>query len=151
MPSDATMILGGVIEDSESASDGGIPLLKDIPLLGIFFRRSENTSNKTNLYFFVTPTILDEDDFQDLYRVSLSRKLEAEEYIGDRRLRIIDRKWKADPNAEARTLEDTGSTIEDLDVQGENEMPTYRRSRPQSVPNPKGPSAPSDPNGANGR
>lgn len=151
MPSDSTMILGGVIEDSESASDGGVPLLKDIPILGFLFRRSENTTNKTNLYFFVTPTILDEDDFQDLYRVSLSRKLEAEEYIGDRRLRIIDRKWKADPNAAARTLDDTGSTVEDLDSQGEYEMPTYRRSRPQPLPAPKAPSAPSSPTGASGR
>ena len=66
MPSDATMVIGGIIEDSESASDGGIPFLKDIPILGILFRRSENTSNKTNLYFFVTPTILDEDGFQEL-------------------------------------------------------------------------------------
>lgn len=146
MPSDYTMVLGGVIEDSESANDGGIPLLKDIPILGFLFRKSENTSNKTNLYFFVTPTILDEDDFQDLYRVSYDRKLEAEKYIGDRRLRIIDRKWAADPNAAARTLGDTGSTVEDIDAQGEFEMPTYRRSRPAPTL-PTGPSAPNDPNG----
>ena len=60
---------------AESASDGGIPFLKDIPILGILFRRSESTSNKTNLYFFVTPTILDEDGFQDLYYKSLNKKL----------------------------------------------------------------------------
>jgi general secretion pathway protein D len=152
MPSDYTMVLGGVIEDSESESDGGVPLLKDIPLLGYFFRRSEDTSNKTNLYFFVTPTILDEDDFQDLYRVSLQRKLEAEEYIGERRLRIIDRRWKADPNAEARTLGDTGATVEDLDMQGEYEMPTYRRARQAGVDaapgKPTAPSAPDEPRGS---
>ncbi|MEC7725943.1 MAG: secretin N-terminal domain-containing protein, partial [Planctomycetota bacterium] len=61
MPSDATMVIGGVIEDSESQNNGGIPWLKDIPLLGVLFRSSETTTNKTNLYFFVTPTILDED------------------------------------------------------------------------------------------
>ncbi|MCK5942190.1 MAG: type II secretion system protein GspD [Planctomycetes bacterium] len=140
MPSDATMIIGGVIEDSESASDGGIPILKDIPILGILFRRSENTSNKTNLYFFVTPTILDEDSFQDLYHVSLQKKLEAQDYIGERRLRIIDRRWSGTPSGGARTLEDMGSTIEDLDAQGEYEMPTYRRNRVAP-----GPSAPGEP------
>jgi len=134
MPSDATMIIGGIIEDSESESDGGIPFLKDIPLLGILFRRSENTSNKTNLYFFVTPTILDEDSFQDLYHVSLNKKLEAEQYIGTRRLRIIDRRWSGMPSGQTRTLEDMGSTIEDLDAQGEYEMPTYRRNRPSAGP-----------------
>lgn len=147
MPSDSTMVIGGVIEDSESQSDGGVPLLKDIPLLGFLFRRSESTSNKTNLYFFVTPTILDEDDFQDLYRVSLGRKLEAEEYIGDRRLRIIDRKWKADPNGDARTLSDPGATLNDLDSQAEGEMPLYRRSRATELPR-TAPAAPNDPNGA---
>ena len=139
MPSDATMIIGGVIEDSESQSDGGIPFLKDIPILGILFRRSEASSNKTNLYFFVTPTILDEDSFQDLYHVSLNKKLEAEQYIGTRRLRIIDRRWSGMPSGQARTLEDMGATIEDLDSQGEYEMPTYRRNR--MTPGPASPDA----------
>ncbi len=143
MPSDATMVIGGVIEDSESQSDGGIPILKDIPLLGILFRRSENTSNKTNLYFFVTPTILDEDDFQDLYHASLQKKLEAQDYIGERRLRIIDRRWSGTPAADARTLEDLGTTVEDLDAQGEYEMPTYRRTR--VTPGPASPDLPDQP------
>jgi general secretion pathway protein D len=151
MPSDATMVLGGVIEDSESQNDGGIPLLKDIPLLGFLFKKSESTSNKTNLYFFVTPTILDEDDFQDLFHVTLNRKLEAQDYIGERRLRIIDRKWKADPNGEARRLDDSGATLEDLDNQGENEFPAYRRSRLTTPPQRGGPSAPDAGNGANSR
>ena len=135
MPSDATMVIGGVIEDSESQNNGGIPFLKDIPILGILFRSSEASSNKTNLYFFVTPTILDEDSFQDLYHLSLQKKLEAQDYIGERRLRIIDRRWSG---TTSRTLEDMGSTIEDLDAQGEYEMPTYRRDA-------SGPSAPSTP------
>ena len=139
MPSDTTMVIGGVIEDSESYNDGGIPFLKDIPLLGYLFRSSENTTNKTNLYFFVTPTILDEDDFQDLYHVSLQRKLEAQEYIGERRLRIIDRRWTGVPNGQARTLEDVGTTVEDLDAQGEYEMPTYRRTRLTPLPGPASP------------
>ena len=153
MPSDSTMVLGGVIEDSESQSDGGVPLLKDIPLLGFFFRRSESTSNKTNLYFFVTPTILDEDDFQDLYKVSLDRKLQAQEYIGERRLRIIDRKWEGNRAGAARTLDDSGATLEDLDAQGEYEMPTYRRSRPEPLPGARGPAAPAPDagDGAQGR
>lgn len=137
MPSDATMVLGGVIEDSESANDGGIPLLKDIPILGFFFRKSENTSNKTNLYFFVTPTILDEDDFQDLWHMSLNKKLEAQEYIGERRLRLIDRRWTGRTSDQARRLEDTGTTVEDLDAQGEYELPKYQRTQ--------GPTAPASP------
>jgi len=129
MPSNSTMVLGGVIEDSESYNEGGIPFLKDIPILGFFFQKSEQTHNKTNLYFFVTPSILDEDDFQDLYHLSLQKKLEAQEYIGERRLRIIDHKWSGSTGAQARTVEDTGATTEDLDAQGGFEMPIYQRTQ----------------------
>lgn len=141
MPSDATMVLGGVIEDSESSNDGGIPLLKDIPILGFFFRKSEATTTKTNLYFFVTPTILDEDDFQDLWHVSLNKKLEAQDYIGERRLQLIDRRW--DPkSAKARRLEDPGTTVEDLDRYGAWDTPTFSRNT--------GPTAPGSPEQKNG-
>ncbi|MFK7739678.1 MAG: secretin N-terminal domain-containing protein [Planctomycetota bacterium] len=145
MPSDSTMIIGGVIEDSESEFDGGIPILKDIPILGALFRSSEHTTNKTNLYFFVTPTILDEDSFQDLYQVSLHKKLEAQDYIGQRRLRIIDKRWSGIGSGQARTLEDAGATLEDLDAQGEYEMPTYRRTRPSNRRATPGPASPDQP------
>lgn len=128
MPSDDTMVLGGVIEDRESSSEIGVPFLKDIPLLGWLFRKSETTSNKTNLYFFVTPMILDSDDFKDLWKVSLDRKMQAAEYIGERRLKIIDHRWAGTPRGEARTLQDPGVTVEELDRYGGPEMPTYRRA-----------------------
>jgi type II secretory pathway component GspD/PulD (secretin) len=121
------MVLGGVIDDQESHNERGIPFLKDLPLIGFLFRSSDDTQNKTNLYFFVTPTILDEDDFDDLWQLSLQKKMEADRYIGTRRLRIIDRKWTSSTSAQARTLEDTGTTIEDLDALSENEMPHYHR------------------------
>ena len=127
MPSGDTMVLGGVIDDQESHNERGIPFLKDLPLIGFLFRSSDDTQNKTNLYFFVTPTILDEDDFDDLWQLSLQKKMEADRYIGTRRLRIIDRKWTSSTSAQARTLEDTGTTIEDLDALSENEMPHYHR------------------------
>jgi hypothetical protein len=92
----------------------------------------------------VTPTILDADDFQDLMHVSLRRKLEAEEYIGERRLQIIDRRWTGSARDQARTLEDTGTTVEDLDSLGEYEMPTYRRA-PGDDRSPQRATAPTDP------
>ena len=141
MPSGDTMVLGGVIDDQESYSEGGVPYLKDLPLLGFLFRSSESTSNKTNLYFFVSPTILDEDDFDDLWQLSLQKKMEAERYIGTRRLRVMDRKWTGANQSRARVLEDSGTTIEDLDAQAENELPYYHR--PDRTPaKPAGPSTP---------
>ena len=150
MPTESTMIIGGVIEDSESSNDGGVPLLKDIPILGYLFKKSERESSKTNLYFFVTPTILDEDDFQDLWHLSLQKKLEAEHYIGKRRLQIMDRKWKGAAEDQARLLEDEGATVEDLDAQGGFEMPLYDRGRqPANMPIAPGAPQPNAPTGGN--
>ena len=143
MPSGDTMVLGGVIDDQESHSDRGIPFLKDLPLLGFLFRSSDDTSNKTNLYFFVTPTILDEDDFDDLWQLSLQKKMEADRYIGTRRLRLIDRKWTSPSAAQARTLEDTGTSLEDIDRFSDNEMPYYHRpDRQKTQATPSGPVTP---------
>ncbi|MBK8098579.1 MAG: hypothetical protein IPK26_15825 [Planctomycetes bacterium] len=150
MPSNDTMVIGGVIEDRESYSDGGIPFLKDLPLLGFLFRKSEETHNKTNLYFFVTPTILNEEDFQDLYHLSLRKKMEANEFIGERRLRLIDHRWSGSQKDQARMLQDPGATLDDADAQGDFEMGTFRRpDRSMGAKNvPSAPSGPTDPAGA---
>lgn len=125
IPSGATMVLGGVIEDSVSESDDGIPFLKDIPILGWLFRSYSKTNTKTNLYFFLTPNILDETDFSDLSEISFRKKMEAAQYIGHRRLQLVDRKWR-EPTLSQR-LEDSGTTIDDLDQYGGFEIPTYQR------------------------
>lgn len=125
MPSGATMALGGVMEDSESDTDDGIPFLKDIPILGWLFRSYSNQKTKTNLYFFLTPHILDELDFSDLSEISFRKKMEAAQYIGHRRMQMVDRKWK-EPEL-AQRLEDSGATVEDLDRYGGFEIPSYKR------------------------
>lgn len=132
MPSEDTMVLGGVIEDQESIVDTGVPFLKDIPLLGWLFKTYNRENNKTNLYFFVTPTILDEADFQDLWQISLTKKMQAEQYIGTRRLQLADPKWTGNqgPNP-PRTLEEKGATVEHYDAQGSFETPFYARPDPR--------------------
>lgn len=53
-----TIILGGIIRNSDDKSKSGVPLLKDIPLLGALF--SSNTSNKKRqeLIVLMRPTVL---------------------------------------------------------------------------------------------
>ena len=123
MPSDHTMVLGGVIEDAESKTEQGIPFLKDIPVLGWLFKSKTNENKKVNLYFFLTPHILNEDDFADLDNLSFRKKLEAEQYIGKRRIQIMDPKWRGQAPG---ILEDPHATIEDLDRQTNSEFPEYR-------------------------
>ncbi|PIE24106.1 MAG: hypothetical protein CSA62_04690 [Planctomycetota bacterium] len=122
MPSGHTMVLGGVIEDQSSETSDGIPLLKDIPLLGVLFRNTEKTQRKTNLYFFLTPYILDDPDFADLAELTLQRKLDASRYIGDERLKIIDRKWQG---KSSYSLEDSEAILDDIERLGGFDIPSY--------------------------
>lgn len=56
-----TAVLGGMIQDSQSMGQRGVPLLKDIPLLGRAFRVDSATKRKTELLILVTPKVISED------------------------------------------------------------------------------------------
>jgi general secretion pathway protein D len=58
----ATAVLGGLMDDDYTKGNSGIPILKDIPLLGSAFRTDTISGNKTELVMLVTPYILHEGD-----------------------------------------------------------------------------------------
>ncbi len=66
VPSDATVVLGGITFDSTSKTSRGIPLLKDIPLIGLLFQDLGTNKRKTTLYVFLTPRIMRDPNFKDL-------------------------------------------------------------------------------------
>ncbi len=53
-----TLILTGVLQDSDSASTAKVPILGDIPLLGSLFRNNTTQKRKSELIILVTPRIL---------------------------------------------------------------------------------------------
>lgn len=53
-----TVIMGGMITNSKSNNVKKIPFLGDLPLLGLLFRRTEDTTIPTNLLIFVTATVV---------------------------------------------------------------------------------------------
>ena len=58
----ATVVVGGLIRDSETLTTSKVPILGELPLLGQFFRSREKAHNKVELLFFVTPHVVDTDD-----------------------------------------------------------------------------------------
>lgn len=52
------VVLGGLLEDREVASQSKVPLLGDIPLLGALFRYDTKSRVKSNLLVFLRPVIL---------------------------------------------------------------------------------------------
>jgi hypothetical protein len=55
-----TAVIGGLIQEIETEYKNGIPVLKDIPVLGGLFRFSNTTTKKRELIIFVTPRIVGE-------------------------------------------------------------------------------------------
>jgi general secretion pathway protein D len=53
-----TVILGGAITDNKTTTHGGVPLLKDIPLLGPLFRSNSGTDGRGELVVLIRPTVL---------------------------------------------------------------------------------------------
>ena len=56
-----TLILSGVIQDSDREQVTKLPLLGDLPLLGKLFRGSSRTREKTELIILVTPSLVEDD------------------------------------------------------------------------------------------
>ncbi len=57
-----TLVLGGLIQDSVTNSEQGVPFLSQIPLLGELFKTRNNEKTKTNFLIFLQPHILRDDD-----------------------------------------------------------------------------------------
>jgi general secretion pathway protein D len=57
-PDGQTVVIGGLMQDSKTASDSKIPILGDIPLLGAAFKRKVRNDTKTELLIFLTPHIV---------------------------------------------------------------------------------------------
>ncbi|PZV10772.1 MAG: type II secretory pathway, component HofQ [Leptolyngbya sp.] len=57
-----TLVLAGIIAESETASTTKIPILGDLPILGALFRRIETTGRRNEVVILLTPQILDDSD-----------------------------------------------------------------------------------------
>jgi general secretion pathway protein D len=53
-----TLVLGGLIRERREVQDRGIPLLKDVPILGYFFGAKVRTITKTELLIVITPRVI---------------------------------------------------------------------------------------------
>jgi general secretion pathway protein D len=71
-----TVVIGGMIGQDTNAVDSKVPLLGDIPLLGWLFKSHSNTDQKTNLYIFITPHIVESP--AELAEINLKKRDEME-------------------------------------------------------------------------
>ncbi|MGC9326474.1 MAG: type II secretion system protein GspD [Candidatus Hinthialibacter sp.] len=58
-PNGKTVVIGGMMEDNNAETITKVPLLGDIPLLGMAFRRTVKNNTKTELLIFLTPYVVE--------------------------------------------------------------------------------------------
>jgi general secretion pathway protein D len=64
IPSGNTLVLGGLVSDDVNNGNIKVPILGDIPGLGPLFRKDTKERRRSNLIVFITPTIVQDEDYQ---------------------------------------------------------------------------------------
>nr|WP_208492021.1 type IV pilus secretin family protein [aff. Roholtiella sp. LEGE 12411] len=57
-----TLILSGIIQDSDRTSVSKIPILGDLPLIGSLFRRTNRSNQRNEVIVLLTPQIMDDTE-----------------------------------------------------------------------------------------
>lgn len=101
-----TVVIGGLTREQSTTADTKIPVLGDIPLLGVLFKQSSKTRQRTNLMLVLTAHVI--RDHHDLRAIFERRMQERQEMI-DRTLAFSDVRWS--PPADYRR---TNGLLEDI-------------------------------------
>ncbi|HEY8075030.1 MAG TPA: secretin N-terminal domain-containing protein, partial [Labilithrix sp.] len=86
-----TVVIGGLVRNRTSRVESKVPLLGDIPLLGVLFRKRSDSVDKSNLVLILTPHIIRDQD--DMKRI-LERRREEQQELLDRDAIFSDAKWE---------------------------------------------------------
>jgi type II secretory pathway component GspD/PulD (secretin) len=83
IPNGATIILGGIEKITQNKSVTKIPILGDIPIIGLLFRGIDKIDAQTKLYVFVKAHIIKPADaltgYSDIERISFKKRRAYEE------------------------------------------------------------------------
>jgi type II secretory pathway component GspD/PulD (secretin) len=58
-----TLVIGGLISENKLKIKKGIPFLGSLPVLDLFFGNKQDTLSRTELLVFITPHIINEEEF----------------------------------------------------------------------------------------
>ena len=71
-----TIVISGMIDDKVTVAKSGIPCLGKLPIIGRFFSSYSNKHEKTNLFFFLTPHII--NNKQESYKFHEQKRKEID-------------------------------------------------------------------------
>ncbi len=101
-----TVVIGGMIGQDTTQGEYKVPVLGDIPVLGWLFKSHSNSQEKTNLYIFITPHIVENPaELADIYHKKRAKMEDLHKVPGDTADEFFHP--KADP-AQSQALSDMG-------------------------------------------
>ncbi|MBN1849645.1 MAG: type II secretion system secretin GspD [Deltaproteobacteria bacterium] len=63
-----TVVIGGIIQETDERGAYRVPCLGSMPILGWFFKSSSRSNTKTNLFIFLTPHIIENpEEAEEIY------------------------------------------------------------------------------------
>ena len=68
-----TAVIGGLTDQQQDKTRGGIPILSAIPFIGALFGSTHNNKHQTEMFLFITPHIVRGDDDVDHVREQIER------------------------------------------------------------------------------
>jgi general secretion pathway protein D len=71
-----TVVIGGLVDQQTEESRTGIPILKDIPVLGWLFGTTRETVTNAELFLFLTPYVIATDEDEERLRQELELNTE---------------------------------------------------------------------------
>ena len=66
VPSDSTIVVGGLTQEAVNDIVIKVPLLGDIPIIGVLFRDTRKNTRNITFFVFITPRIMRDPSFADL-------------------------------------------------------------------------------------
>jgi len=80
-----TLVLSGIIQESDRTTTSKVPILGDIPILGALFRSTDRRSERRELIVLLTPQILDDSD-EAVYGYSYTPGEDVQQLLEDRQV-----------------------------------------------------------------
>ncbi|MGD1852948.1 MAG: AMIN domain-containing protein [Leptolyngbyaceae cyanobacterium] len=77
-----TLVLSGIIQDTDATTVSKVPILGDLPIIGALFRDTSTTNERQELIVLLTPQVLDDSD-QSVYGYSYTPGEDVRELLGE--------------------------------------------------------------------
>lgn len=104
----STIILGGLISESQNKSDAGIPILKDLPFIGHAAKTTNKSTTRTELMIFIQPVVV--HDNQQAVTSSYDEDVRSE--IGETAAQVF-------PEPGVPTIQHRAEVVEDIEMEAQ--------------------------------